>query len=395
MIALFFSISSGGISRAGVIGKEPATRLRFARSIEALRAEIGKSRPAAGGRLFSVSSKVFLEELYLPLGRSGLFKELFVLLPSEKAMTDTDLADIRDRLARAGLSKTDQASFHLEDGTIRGVMEGISTRLSPLTRIPPREGQEDVLLLDPAFLLMIYRNEVKTPIVELAWKLMVTLREKNVRAEDVVLLDLPPADDLSLRYGFLPALLGDMIAQPSAFAGSPPGKWDILRQAETVSFFAQYPEATMLYRKYLEKNPGDASACYKIAMMAVRDLDDDMALQWLNKAAAADPRFARAFVEAADYLVRKNLLDPAERILRGGVAVFPKDPRMATSLASFFLMRGERIRESGDPEGAAAYFTSAARVEGADPAVREKAIRLTKGEGSDRPEAARPSAGFE
>ena len=386
---ILISILSGGIARAGIVGKEPVNPLRLARSIEPLPAEIGKGLSGADGRLFAVSARSFLEELYLPLVRNGSLRELSVLLPAENVMAEEDLAGIRSSLERAGVTEADRDSFRLENGTIRGLMAGVPVHLFPLTGIPARGGPGELLLLDPGFLHMIYKNEVRTPIVELAWKLIVTLRNHNVRAVDAVVLDLPPVDDVSMRYGFLPVLLEEMISSPATFKETFPEKWNLLQQAETAFYFAQYPESMLLYRKYLDGNPGDASACYKVAVMAVRDLDADMALQWLNRAAAADPRYARAYAEAADYLVQKELLDPAERVLRGGVAAFPKDPRMATSLAGFFILRGQRIGESGDPAGAAAYFAMAAQVEGADPAVRERASRLMKGEGGVPPQVPR------
>jgi len=384
-LVLLLLAASEGASRAEPAGNGPPIRPISANSLEAARVEIGKALPGAGGRLFSVSPKALLKDLYLPLGQDGLCRELDVLLPSESAMTDADLEEVRRNLAQAGLPNEGRASFRLEDGVVRGVMQGMPVRLFPINRIPGMKGQNRVVLLDPSFLHVLYRNEVSTPIVELAWKLIVTLRSRGILGRDIVLLDLPPGDDPSLRYGFLPALLGEMIASPSAFAAGLPETWDLLQQAETAFFFAQYPEATLLYRKYLERNPGDASACYKIARMAIMELDFDMGLQWLNRAAAKDPGFARAFVEAAEYLGKKNLLDPAERILRGGVAAVPGDARVATSLASFLIMRGIRFRESGDPEEATAYFGMAAKVEGADPAVREKAAGLWKGEGGSPP----------
>jgi hypothetical protein len=63
----------------------------------------------------------------------------------------------------------------------------------------------------------------------------------------------------------------------------------------------------------------------------------------------------------------------------------PEQEWMATALAGFFILRGERFRESGDPDGASAYFGMAAGVSGADPAVREKASRLLAGEGKNPP----------
>jgi hypothetical protein len=374
-----------GVCRGGIIGKDNTIRLRTVPSLDALSTEIEKRITPAGGRLFSVSSRTFLGEIYLPLVRKGLLKELFLLLPGENPMKEGDLTGIRNCLAAAGVSSPDRASFHLDNGAIRGLMEGASVRLFPLTRIPAWDGKEVVLLIDPEFLLPLYRNEVKTPIVELAWKLLVTLRGKNVRSEDVFLLDLPSGDDASLRYAFLSILLGEMIVSPSSFDENLPRKWEILQQAENAAFFGQYPETMTLYRRYLELSPKDASACYKIAMAAVRDLDDDMALHWLNRAAALDSRFLRGFVTASDYLGQRRLFDPAERILRAGTVAYPKEAPLATSLAAFLLMRGERILQTGDIEGAEAYFRMAAGVEGADKTVIDKARSRIGRNGSPLP----------
>jgi len=361
--------------RGGVIGKDAPALLRSERSLDVLSAGIGERVASRGGRLFSVSSRTFLEEIYLPLARAGRLKELFLLIPGQGALKEEDVTGIRDRLAAAGVPPADRGTFRLDDGTVRGVMEGVSVRIFPVTRVPAGDGVDAVLLVDPEFLLSLYGNEVKTPIVELARKLVVTLRDRNVRSQDVFLADLPPADDASLRYAFLPILLREMIAAPATFGETLPEKWEILQRAETAAFFAQSAEAVLLYRRYLDLAPGDASACYKIAMAAVRDLDDDMALHWLNRAAALDVRFVRGFRTASEYLAQRRLYDPAERILRAGTWAFPKDGALSTSLAAFLLMRGESILETGDVARAEEYFGMAAGVEGADRAVVESAKR--------------------
>lgn len=362
-----------GTCLGGLIGKDAPVLVRTERSIDDLSAGIGERIASCGGRLLSVSSRTFLGEIYLPLARGGRLKELLLLLPGKEPLKGEDLAGIRNRLAASGVSPSDRETFRLDDGTVRGIMEGVSVRIFPVTRVPAGDGNDVVLLVDPEFLLSLYGNEVKTPIVELARKLVVTLGNANVRSQDVFLADLPPSDDASLRYAFLQILLREMIAAPGTFGETLPEKWEILQRAETAAYFAQSAEAVLLYRRYLDLEPRDASACYKVAMAAVRDLDDDLALHWLNRAAALDARFIRGFRTASDYLAQRRLYDPAERILRAGAAAFPKEGPLSTSLAAFLLSRGASLLESGDVARAEEYFGMAAGVEGADRAVVESA----------------------
>ncbi len=372
---LLAGIAWEGNSHGGIIGKDPPSNVRSERSVEAILSGIGGRIEDCGGRLLSIGSRTFLSELYLPLARSGRLKELFLLIPGGEAMKPDEVTGIRERLAEAGVSRTNQETFRLEDGSVRGVMNGVSVRIFPVTRVPAGVGKGAVVFIDPEFLLSLYRNEVGTPVVELARKLVVTLRDRGVRSEDVFLASLPPSDDASLRYAFLEILLREMIASPATFEESLPEKWEILQKAETASFFAQSAEAALLYRRYLEIEPRDASACYKIAMAAVRDLDDDLALHWLHRAAAIDARFVRGFMSASDYLAKRRLFDPAERILRAGTAAFPRNGPLSTAFAAFLLMRGESTLARGNAAGAQEYFGMAAAVEGADRAVVDAAKR--------------------
>jgi len=164
-----------------------------------------------------------------------------------------------------------------------------------------------------------------------------------------------------------------MITAPGDFTNTPPEKWRILEAAETAFFFAQYAEGMTLFKEYLDKMPTDASACYKIALMAIRDLDVDLSLHWLVKAVEADPLYLRGFSEVAGYQFRKEMYEGAERVLLSGLSKAPKDPLLATNLSALYLSRGEAFREAGETGTALEFFSLAAGMEGAEPSVRDRA----------------------
>jgi len=359
---------------AGVVGRDPVA-VSTARSQQEAREALEKGLPGAGGRALLVSPHDYLGTLLLPLRKEGLLKGLVVLLPHDNVLTEGHLDDLRGFLEKEGIPEGDRKGLRVEGGSIVGTIRGMPIVISTLTALPKQEG-EFLVVLDTAFLPAVYKNEVKTPMVALARRLVLTLADRNVHGKSIVLFDAVGRTDFSLEQGFLASLLREMLAAPRDFTADLPEKWKILGAAETAYFFSQYPDGMLLYKEYLGKAPGDASACYKIAMMAIRDLDVDLALHWLVKAVEADTLYLRAFSEVAGYLFRKELFEGAERVLLSGLSRSPKDPLLATNLSALYLSRGEAARAAGDAETARDFFSFAAGVEGADRQMRERARSL-------------------
>lgn len=372
---LLLCVISTSSADAGVLGRDPVANVSTARSGREAREALEKGLPGASGRVLLVSPHDYLGTLLIPLRRSGALKELVVLLPHDNVLTEENLGELRGFLEKGGIPDGDRTGFRLDNGSILGEIDGMPVRISTLTSLPRLEG-EFLVVLDTAFLPAVYRNEVKTPMLGLARRFVLTLADRNVHGDSVVLLDAVGRVDFSLEQGFLAPLLREMIASPRDFTNAPPEKWRILGAAENAYFFAQYAEGMTLFREYLDKMPTDASACYKIALMAVRDLDVDLSLHWLVRAAEADPLYLRGFSEIARYLFRKELYEGAERVLLSGLSKGPKDPLLATNLAGLYLSRGEAFLEAGDKEAAFEFFNLAAGVEGAEPAVRDRARML-------------------
>ncbi len=359
---------------AGVVGRDPVA-VSTARSQQEGREALEKGLPGAGGRVLLVSPHDYLGTLLLPLRRSGNLKELVVLLPHDNVLAEGDLDALRGFLEKGGIPEGDRKAIRLENGSVRGAIEGMPVLISTLTGLPKQEGQF-LVVIDTAFLPAVYKNEVKTPMLTLARRLALTLADRNVGGTSAVILDTVGRPDYPLEHGYLAALLREMLSVPGDFTAGLPEKWKILGTAETAYFFSQYADAMVLYKEYLGKVPGDASACYKIALMASRDLDVDFTLHWLVKAVEADPLYQRAFTEIAGYLYRKELIEASERVLLSGLSRFPKDPVFSTNLSAIYLSRGETARQAGNEEAAREFFSMAAGVDGAEPQMRDRARSL-------------------
>lgn len=365
-------IISTAFADAGVVGRDPVAKVSIAGSQADAKGALETGLPGAGGRAILISPHDYLGALLLPLRRTGILKELVVLVPHDNVLTERHLEELRGFLVKGEIPESERNGFRLENGSIRGAIEGMPVRIFTLATLSKQEG-EFLVVLDTAFLPAVYKNEVKTPMMGLARRLMLTLADRNVRGDSAVLFDAAGRADFSLEHGYLAPLFREMLADPGAFASGLPEKWRTLGAAETAYFFSQYGEGMMLFRNYLREAPEDASACFKIAVMASRDLDPETSLHWLNRAADANPLYRRAFAEIAGLFFRREQYVEAEKILQGGLIRFPKDPVLASNLAAIYFSRGEAMREAGDLESAEEYYRWAAGVEGADPSIRERA----------------------
>lgn len=365
-------------------GRDPVAAVSTAMSQQEARDALEKHLPGAGGRALLVSPHDYMGTLLLPLRKAGILKELVVLLPHDNVLAEVHLEQLLGFLGRAGVSEGDRKGFRFGNGFIRGAIEGMPVTVATPKALPRQEG-ELLVVIDTAFLPAIYQNEVKTPMVDLVRRLALTFANRNVGARAAVIFDAVGRPDFPLEYGYLASLLREILSAPGDFADDLPEKWRILKAADLSSFFSQSADGMLLYKEFLGKAPGDASACYRIAMTAIRDLDVDLSLHWLVKAVEANPLYRRAFADAAGYLVRKEFFDGAERVFLSGLSKFPKDPLLSTNLSALYMSRGEGAREAGDTETARDFFSLAAGVEGAEPQMRERAGKLAESVGAAAP----------
>ncbi|HEY3490929.1 MAG TPA: hypothetical protein VGK27_12535 [Candidatus Deferrimicrobiaceae bacterium] len=371
---LWIGSTGNAFAKPFLLGRESAAPLWTTRSLLETHDRLAADLPAAGGKLLILSRTDFISSLLLPLKEEGLLKNCILVLPFDNVLTQARLVTLLATLKQDGVGESDRAGFTLDNGTFHGKIGGMPVTFTTLPGIPDKVDLR-VVAIESAF-FQDMQNAIKNPMTVLARKLLLTFRDRQVETSSLLLLDAVGRSDYPLELGYLEGLYREMLTDPDRFATGFPPKWGDFVAAELAYFFSQYPEAFEHYKKFLEQGQNDPSTCIKIAMMAIRDLDVPFALQWVNRAVSTDPLYRRAYAEIAEYLFGKNMFDQAERVILAGLAKYPKDPLLATGLATFYVARGEAALESGDTESAKDHFMAAAEVGGADREIVEKARKL-------------------
>jgi tetratricopeptide (TPR) repeat protein len=208
------------------------------------------------------------------------------------------------------------------------------------------------VVLDLSFLPPMYKDEVRTPFVDLPRKLLATIEDRGLDLSRLRLW-VADRDRVPLAHGYLPNLASEMVRNPGSFRGEIPRKWRELRQGEYLAFFSAYEEAVPHLQKYLEEVPEDPSVLFLLAQLHFVDREIERGLRFLHRAFKADAYYIRGHREAALQYFRKGELENAERVLRAGLLQDPFTPDLKQGLAYVLLEQAKKLLPL-DPSGAEA-----------------------------------------
>ncbi|HYN74368.1 MAG TPA: tetratricopeptide repeat protein [Candidatus Methanoperedens sp.] len=308
--------------------------------VDALREEILAS---GGGDVLLFGPNDLLRDLFLPMRKAGKVGSLTLVVPAEGSLVEGNLAAWKSYSST--LSPGAGNDFTLRNGVMDGAVDGLRVRVVSIGDWKTFRGDGPVIL-DLSFFLAIYRDEVRTPFVELPRKFLATLDDRKVDVSRVrgwmVGRDVVP-----LEHGYLAKLVGEMLQSPALFRAGLPAKWDALHQGEYLALFAENEEALPHFEEYLKHEPEDGSVLAKLARNSFVDREVERGMQYLARAFKADPYYIRGYPEAADYFLREGEPETAERLLRTAILFAPDDRELKGDLDRLLEQRASGAIPSG------------------------------------------------
>lgn len=325
-------------------------RLPVPVGLEALRERISASSSPSGSVLL-FSANDLLPVLFLPLHGEGKVASLTVVVPSDTPFTAQELDSWKSYVA--AFSPGSDNGFVLEAGSMTGRIDGLAVRVHPLKewRDPPKEGP---VILDIAFLLARYEDEIRTPVPDLPRTFLEMLDGRKIDPSRL----LPWVADrreIPLERGYLPKLVAELARDPGAFRDGLPAKWRALKTGEYLAFLGMYEQSVSHFEGFLKEEPEEPSVLLRIAFTRFVDGDADRGLRFLLRAYNADPYYVRGYAAAGFTLFAKGELGTAERVVRAGLALDPDFLDLKMGLARILLAQAKK-RLRNDPAAAEARF---------------------------------------
>ncbi|MHB8173556.1 MAG: tetratricopeptide repeat protein [Nitrospirota bacterium] len=278
--------------------------------------------------------------------REGMIREIYWAAPAKKSVSTEPIGRFRKFLKSIGLPERDLRSFRHYKKGIRGTMAGIPVRIYALKDLP-RIRRRTVLLADPGFFKDLYKDEVKTPFLDLFGGVMNSLGSSGIRVSDAVVSyssSLPP---LSVKDRFIARYLYTYFSTPAKLRHGPPATWKLRAQAMYDGTFYQLNQVAQSYADAIKKDPKDPSLSYDmaLALFTLKDLKG-VRLELANTV-GLDKNYYPAYLEMAGYFLSQKMPPDSEYFARIAVKINPRDPRCWEALYNA-LYAEKRYKEAVD-----------------------------------------------
>ena len=286
-----------------------------------------------------LSMEDHLPDLFLPAWKGGRIGAVTIVFPQEAEFGGADIDAFRRYLS--GLAPGADNSFFLRDGGIEGDLAGLKVRIVPFTvwREAPPSGP---VIVDLAYILAAYRDEIRTPYTDLVRKTLDLLASRNIEPHRL----FPWVSDrevIPIERAYLTELVNEAFRDPAKFRSGLPAKWEALKMGEHLAYLGLYEQAITHFDLFMRENPGEPSIHLRIAYMRLMDRDVEGGLRSLHRAWLADPYFLRGYSAAAFACYGRGDLETAERVIRAGLRQEAGFPDLKAGLGRILLAQAKKM----------------------------------------------------
>ncbi|MBW6512018.1 MAG: hypothetical protein K0A93_07880 [Desulfuromonadaceae bacterium] len=271
---------------------------------------------------------------------AGYFSRVVWVVPTEGEKELFSGVQLKTQLVDLGaINEAEAASFQEDvDGSVVAVIRGVPWHIVHYTQLP-QLSEDVVVYLDLDFFKPLYRGEIKTPLLEITYALLNTLKKNAWKTLNLIICR-SNLNGLPLETRFLGNDLAEAFRTPQLVSGEPPLKWQLRKNALYLENFMQNEKIHAIYRQMLEGSPADPSVKFGLYQILRRLKRGDEALDLLAQAVATDRYYALEYLNLAAIAEEKNLPHKKLEMFSRAQAIFPDNPFLTIEVARIMIEIG-------------------------------------------------------
>jgi tetratricopeptide (TPR) repeat protein len=274
--------------------------------------------------------------------RNGWFREMIWALPLRDPDQQLSLEKFTEQLLQSGLAdETEVATLTLGAQGFTGSLRGLPFAAAPLPKLARPDGPV-VVHIDLGYFQPLYKNEIATPLFDVMFGTLVTLRDLQLDILAVTFSYGHRDSHISLDVRFLGDVIAWLIENPARFDQPIPRNWQRQRDALYLANFFQKAKIRELYEAQVEDAPNTAWIKFNLYRSAAEHKEGSKALDSLAEAVALDPMFALEYMELSNMAYGKQRPDEALRMLELAAEVFHEDPFLKLQIVQLSNELGDK-----------------------------------------------------
>lgn len=273
---------------------------------------------------------------------AGLLGEICWILPPLKPGSKSDLKTFTKQLAGTGIATTEEANGFVEvDGGFRGKIRGLPVNVQFFSKqLNIKSDRPLVVHIDLGFLLDIYTDEVKTPILSLLSGFSETVRDFNWAPRVMTISYSPREGQVPLNFRFVGNLLAQLAKTPGLRESGWPKDWQQFGQALYLATFMKTDEPPQIYRELCQKSPnnGDFQYAHYRSLRPLKQAQEGFAA--LDRAVAIDPAYAMEYLTLSQTAENASQKYAAVEMTERAAKSFPDNPFIRIRQAELLIAAG-------------------------------------------------------
>lgn len=265
--------------------------------------------------------------------RNSWFSELIWCYPRMETAQGLDLQQFKEQFITAGFAdKREADTLSLTDETFSGTLRGVPFIATDLASVEPFK-QPVIVHIDLGYFQPLYKNEVSTPLLDLVYKTLTTIKSKQLQVLAVTFSYGHIDDKISLGVRFVGDIISYLVEDPARLDQSMPINWRRQRDALYLDNFFQKEQIRGLFLKQELDAPNEAWIKYNLYRSVKSLKEEGLAMDYLEQAVALDPVYAIEYLELSALAYNQNDPNDARTLLDHAARAFPEDVFIELQLA--------------------------------------------------------------
>ena len=256
------------------------------------------------------------------------FSQLAWALPLINPSQKLDLDKFREQLLLSkAMNETEAATLTLDDRFFSGELRGQQMNAAALPLHQNITGPV-VVHIDLSYFQPMYRNEMTTPLLDLIFNTLSTLKKMHLKTLAVTFSYGHLDEQIALDVRFIGEILTYLIEDPTRMEQEIPINWQ--RQAEALyqANFSKNEKVRDLYLAQELDDPNSAWIKYNLYKSALEFNAEEQALTYLAQAVELDRLYALEYLERSTLAMQIDDIEEAMRMLMLAQKAFPNNAQI-------------------------------------------------------------------
>lgn len=300
------------------------------------------------GRWGGLLEKEYPTSKFYPVGpstylylawKAGMVKKVYWVPPTKGSIGKGIIYDPMAFIGGLGFNKDSAKDVKMTGTSVEAKLNGVPVCICGLKDLPALRNV--VVVIDLSFFPPLYKDEIKTPFLDLFRGFMATLKARRLKASYVFISNSTGMKLVPMEFRFVAGYLKTFFREPWKLKDGPLPEWEFRSRGMEYNTFFQPDDMLRNYKQAVKHSPGDASLRFDLSKAYLYVKNAAEIRKNLDEAVRIDGGYYLQYIEMGSYFTAQGMPEDAEYFLKKAQESCPDDPRIYEAYSKLYSVWGK------------------------------------------------------